>query len=68
MEYHPSMCLVCGKREVEIVIRDSGDGYCSEECEFTLYSSKEYVHSYQSSRSYVNNNGEVLHTATHTIV
>ena len=33
--YHVPMCVVCGDREVQIVVNSVGSGYCSATCEHT---------------------------------
>lgn len=30
---HVPMCVVCGEKEVQIVVNSVGTGYCSAECE-----------------------------------
>jgi hypothetical protein len=31
--YHVPMCVICGEKEVNIVVNSAGSGYCSPECE-----------------------------------
>lgn len=31
--YHVPMCVICGEKEVQIVVNSVGSGYCSPECE-----------------------------------
>lgn len=33
MSYHVPMCVICGEKEVTIVVNSTGAGYCSTECE-----------------------------------
>ena len=33
MTVHVPMCVVCGRREVQIVVNSVGSGYCSTRCE-----------------------------------
>ena len=33
MTAHVPMCVVCGDREVQIVVNSVGSGYCSTRCE-----------------------------------
>lgn len=33
MSYHVPMCVICGEKEVAIVVNSTGAGYCSTECE-----------------------------------
>jgi hypothetical protein len=31
--YHVPMCVMCGEKEVQIVVNSAGGGYCSTACE-----------------------------------
>jgi hypothetical protein len=31
------MCVMCGDREVQIVVNSTGAGYCSPECEYSYW-------------------------------
>lgn len=33
MTVHVPMCVVCGQKEVQIVVNSVGSGYCSTRCE-----------------------------------
>jgi len=36
------MCVMCGDREVQIVVNSTGAGYCSPECEESYHEDEEY--------------------------
>jgi hypothetical protein len=44
MTYHIPMCVICGQREVQIVVNSTGAGYCSGECESSYSAVLPYGH------------------------
>jgi len=43
------MCVMCGDREVQIVVNSAGSGYCSPECEASYHDDGEPTGSYDIS-------------------
>lgn len=42
MQYHIPYCVMCGEREVQLVVNSAGGGYCSKECEESYHEEDSY--------------------------
>ena len=57
------MCVMCGVREVQILVSESGAGYCSPECEESYYEDEEYEDEEPTGSYNLSDDGDALASA-----